>query len=87
MEIIAGIGIIMCPILGIGISKRASSVLFGGTDEFILHGNVLAYEYNQSFSISCWFKSTFPDAYIVSKLDSTANIRGWGFYLHINKQF
>lgn len=34
------------------------SCLFNGTNEYITMGNVLGYERNQTFSISCWFKTT-----------------------------
>jgi hypothetical protein len=53
------------------------SVLFGGTDEYATMGNILAFEYDQACSFSCWFKTTGRGEF-VSKLDTVP--RGYCFY-------
>jgi Concanavalin A-like lectin/glucanases superfamily len=54
------------------------SVTFGGTDEYVTMGNVLAFEYDEAFSISVWFK-TATNGYIVSKMAGTP--QGYGGYI------
>jgi Concanavalin A-like lectin/glucanases superfamily len=48
------------------------SVVFGGTDEYVKVGNVLAFERTDPFSITGWFKTTnLNSQYVVSKIGAT----------------
>jgi hypothetical protein len=56
-----------------GRSRRSS--LFDGVNEYITMGDVLGFEYDEPFSVSCWFKSTSTTTrHMVSKTDGSS---GW----------
>ncbi len=55
-----------------------TSITFNGTDEYSKHGDVLGFERTQPFSASYWVKTADVSGYIASKMDGTANFRGWG---------
>jgi len=58
---------------------RSLSCLFDGTNEYVTMGNVLDFDYNDPFTISCWVKSTDNTAYLVSKKSNAAGqYRGYG---------
>ena len=52
---------------------------FGGTDEFITMGDVLGFEYNQAFSVSCWVKkpTALTGGFLVSKKAASGLFQGW----------
>lgn len=54
------------------------SLLFGGTNEYVTMGDVLDFDYTDQFSISFWFKATSNGQYLVSKMDNSASLRGYG---------
>ena len=54
------------------------STLFDGVTQYATGGDVLNFEYNDPFSISCWYKGTVAGGYFVSKRTDTADQRGWG---------
>jgi hypothetical protein len=60
-------------------STRSS--LFDGSTEYVTMGDVLGFEYDDPFSISCWVKTTDAEAYIVSKLLGSTTFRGYGIAL------
>lgn len=43
------------------------SLLFDGTNEYVNCGNVLGFERTNSFSISCWFRTSSPTGYLLAK--------------------
>ncbi len=55
-----------------------NSILFNGSTQYATGGNVLGFEYNQAFSVSCWVKTTDTDGYLVSKRGGATTYRGWG---------
>ena len=60
-------------------------VEFGGTDEYADAGAILGFEYNEPFSVSCWFKtSTTPGAGgfgLVGTYDYDIVNRGYGLLI------
>jgi len=64
---------------------RAST--FNGTDEYVTMGDVLGFEYTDSFSISCWFKCTSSGAagFTVCKQDGSA--RGYALGLNAGNSY
>lgn len=55
---------------------------FGGTDEYVTMGNVLAFERTQAFSVSFWLKTTdISGPYLIAKMSATPTFRGWGVAL------
>ncbi len=64
-----------------GESRNSSkSLVFGGTDEYVTMGNVLSFDFSDTFSISCWFKTTSSsDEFILSK--RTATFQGYDLYI------
>lgn len=54
------------------------SVLLNGTTQYATGGDVLGFEYNQAFSVSCWVKTTVDSGYAISKRGSPTAYRGWG---------
>ena len=59
------------------------SVLFGGTDEYATAGDVLDFDYNVPFSLSCWFKTSYTSAAqcLISKQSNTAPSRGYALLI------
>jgi hypothetical protein len=58
------------------------SVLFPGVNQYVTMGNVLGFDAINTFSISCWFKTSSPvNSFLVSKIDS---LNGVGYGLSIN---
>lgn len=63
---------------------------FDGSDDAVSLGNVYQKERTDSFSVSAWVKTGLPgitgvtDYVIISNADSSANNRGWSFYIHNN---
>lgn len=58
------------------------SVLFDGSTQYGTAGDVLGFEYNQTFSISAWFKTTDTVGFFASKKSDPAGFnRGYGFLL------
>jgi hypothetical protein len=57
------------------------SYYFDGVAEYATMGNVLGFEYTDSFSISCWVQTTATGGYFVSKMDTT-NYRGYGLAMN-----
>ena len=56
------------------------SILFDGSNDYATMGNVFDFEYTDSFSASCWFKTTMTSAgWFVAKMSTTGPSRGWGF--------
>jgi hypothetical protein len=57
------------------------SILFGGTDEYILIGNVseLNFDNTDTFSIACWFKTSEDGSILIfaGKREQYGNGRGW----------
>ncbi|MHA2426444.1 MAG: LamG-like jellyroll fold domain-containing protein [Candidatus Hermodarchaeia archaeon] len=59
------------------------SVLFDGVDEHVVVGNVLSFEYTDSFSISCWFKTTDSGVLMMAaKMGDGTAYRGYQLYLN-----
>lgn len=59
------------------------SMIFDGVNEYVTMGNVLGFEYTDTFSVSAWFKmSGAGDDVVVSKQDGTTTYRGWGLFLN-----
>ena len=57
-------------------------VAFGGTDEYVTMGNVLAFERTDSFSVSFWVSTTSSaQTYILSKVGAATAYQGWGVIL------
>src|SRR5574343_1084076 len=55
---------------------------FGGTDEYVTMGDVLNFERTDSFSISCWFKTTGTNsAHLVTKRNASPIYQGRQFYI------
>lgn len=50
---------------------------FGGTNEYVTMGNVLAFERTNTFSFSFWFKGTTPVAGVISKMQSGSPYQGY----------
>jgi hypothetical protein len=64
---------------------REKSVLFGGTDEYVTVGNVLAFERTNSFSLSLWFKTTdTAGGYLLGKMSGSTAYRGYGATYNAN---
>lgn len=59
-----------------GISGYSS--LFDGVNESVIMGNILGFEFDDSFSGSCWFKTTATGGYLFSKVANFPTLRGWG---------
>jgi len=55
------------------------SLLFDGSNEYVTMGDVLGFEYDEAFSVSCWVKTSANSGYLVSKIDGS--VRGWGYHL------
>jgi hypothetical protein len=59
-----------------------NSLQFGGTNEYVDMGDVLAFEYNAPFSFSFWMKTTDTSApNVVNKMANAPSLRGWGVSL------
>jgi hypothetical protein len=58
------------------------SCQFDGTAKYITMGNVLNFEYNEAFSLSCWFRTTATGGYLISKKGNIGtSYRGWGLVI------
>jgi hypothetical protein len=66
-----------------GISKFVSEL--DGVDEYVVMSDVLDFNHNDPFSVSCWFKTTDNNGYLVSKIDGTP--RGWGSHIDASGSF
>jgi len=58
------------------------SMTFNGVDNLISMGNVLAFDYNEPFTISAWINLeafTYSFAGVVSKQEASGNYRGYHF--------
>jgi len=64
--------------------RSLQSCVFNGSNEYVTMGDVLDFEYNEAFSVSCWFKSTDTGAYLVSKRVGSTTFRGWWVFLGTN---
>jgi hypothetical protein len=55
------------------------SVLFGGTDEYATGGDILNFDYNVPFSLSCWFKTAYTDGWqvLISKALNNGVLEGY----------
>ncbi len=62
-----------------GISSVSTD--FAGTNRYGTMGNVAAldFEKTDSWSVSCWVKTTYALGYFVSKMAGTGDGKGWGF--------
>jgi hypothetical protein len=60
------------------------SVDFGGTDEYVNHGNVCDFHSVDPFSVSVWTKNTSAAGYWVAKMVGTPTGLGWGFQQQAN---
>lgn len=60
-------------------TNMGNSMAFDGTNKYIKMGDVLGFEYNQSFSVSAWFKTTTTASkYILSKRGDSPFLPGYG---------
>jgi len=58
------------------------SCLFDGVNEYVTMGDVLNFEYNQPFSLSCWFRSSSTSGYLIAKRAASAGLfRGYSLRL------
>ena len=57
---------------------NGGSIVFDGVDDYTNLGNILNFEYNNSFTVDGWFYfNSDVDGALISKQDDTANYRGW----------
>lgn len=66
-------------------SFSTKSVLFNGTTQYATGGDILSFEYDDTFSLELWFKATDAEAYLISKLEGSTRFRGWGSALSAGK--
>ena len=57
------------------------SLEFDGINDYVLMGDVLGFQYNDSFSISGWFKTLISSGYLISKRSDLPDYRGWGIFI------
>jgi hypothetical protein len=58
------------------------SMTTDGTNEYVEMGNVLDFERTDTFSFSCWFKTTLSvNAYLIAKMTNDATAQGYGIYM------
>lgn len=66
--------------------SNLKSVLFGGTDEFVVVGGVGNFERTTAFSISCWFKTSSAAAeFIISRQANSGLFAGWNIFIEAGK--
>lgn len=59
-----------------------NSLLFGGTNEYVTMGNVLAFERTDAFSISFWFKTaSTAGCTLLCKMDGSTTYRGYTCFI------
>jgi hypothetical protein len=63
-------------------SYSQKSIYFNGSTQYSNHGDVLAWEWNQAFSVSFWMKASPPvNAYALAKTGPAPTYRGYGAYV------
>ena len=66
-------------------SLSFKSVAFDGVNDHALVGDVLDFDWNVPFSVSCWFRTTDNNGYLVSKFDGAPI--GWGIHIDASGSF
>jgi hypothetical protein len=61
-------------------SSNTGIIVFDGVDDYVNCGNILNFEYNNSYTICGWFKfNNDNDSVMLSKQETSGNFRGWTF--------
>jgi hypothetical protein len=66
-------------------SFSKKSIDFDGSNDHVVMSDVLDFDHNEPFSVSCWFRTADNNGYLASKIDGA--IRGWGIHLDPSGSF
>jgi len=61
--------------------KLNNCLQFNGINQYVNCGDIANFDYDESFSLECWFKTKSKNQIILSRMDNNL-VRGWQLVLH-----